>query len=100
MLRVEIGKIHGIRLGSSIRGELLGNGDNSRNLGLPNFKENKMTVIDQRDIDAQNWGAMKYKEYTDGVKTDSSWLLVGFGVFVFGVLALVGTLVVLAPIIW
>lgn len=56
--------------------------------------------IDQRDIDAQNWGAMKYNEYTENVKTESSWLLFGFAVFVVGALTLVGTLVVLAPIIW
>ena len=51
--------------------------------------------IDQRDIDAQNWGAMKYREYTDGVERESSWLLFGFAVFALGVLTFAGTMVVI-----
>ena len=49
--------------------------------------------MDQRDIDAQNWGAAKYKEHMDNVKEESTYLLVAFTIFVAGVLALVGSLV-------
>ena len=55
-----------------------------------NVSENR--YLDQRSIDAQNWGAAQYLAHQARIRAEGNAVVLSFAIFVVGVLALAAVL--------